>query len=277
MAIQIYRPTTPGRRQTSVNKPAVTKKEPERSLIMIKKQNAGRNNQGKITVFHQGNGAKRYIRMVDFNRNKYGIPATVTAIEYDPGRGALIALVEYEDKEKRYILAPEGLKVGDTVISSLEKVPVKVGNRMKLENIPVGEMIHDIELNPGTGGKIVRGAGMSASFLAIEGDYAQVKLPSSEIRMIPKTCSATIGVVGNAEQGLVRIGSAGRQRHLGIRPTVRGKAKNPCDHPHGGGEGNCPIGLTGPRTPWGKPALGVKTRRKKKASSRLIIQRRQKK
>lgn len=277
MAIQIYRPTTPGRRQTSVNKPAVTKKEPEKSLIMIKKQHSGRNNQGKITVFHQGGGAKRYVRMVDFNRNRYDMPATVAAIEYDPGRGALIALLEYEDKEKRYILAPDGLKVGDTVISSLKKVPVRIGNRMTLENIPVGEMIHDIELNPGTGGKIVRGAGMSAAFLAIEGDYAQIKLPSSEIRMIPKTCSATIGAIGNAEHGLVRVGSAGRQRHKGIRPTVRGKAKNPVDHPHGGGEGNCPIGLTGPRTPWGKKALGVKTRKKKKASSRLIIQRRKKK
>lgn len=276
MAIQIYRPTTPGRRQTSVNKPAVTKKEPEKGLIMIKKQNAGRNNQGKITVFHQGGGAKRYIRLVDFNRNKYNMPAKVAAIEYDPGRGALIALIEYEDKEKRYILAPEGLKIGDTVISSMDKVPVKVGNRMTLQNIPVGEMIHDIELNPGTGGKIVRGAGMSASLLAIEGNHAQVKLPSSEIRLISKTCSATIGVVGNAEQGLVRIGSAGRQRHLGIRPTVRGKAKNPVDHPHGGGEGNCPIGLTGPRTPWGKPALGVKTRRKNRASNRFILQRRKK-
>ncbi len=276
MAIQIYKPTSPARRQTSVNKPEVTKKEPEKSLIFMKKSMAGRNNQGKITVFHQGGGEKRYIRIVDFLRNRYNMPAKVLALEFDPGRGANIALVEYEDKEKRYILAPAGLKIGEQLISSLDKVPVKPGNRTTLANIPVGEMIHDIELNPGTGGKIVRGAGLGASLLAIEGRFAQVKLPSSEIRLIPKECSATIGIVGNAEHGLVRIGRAGRQRHLGIRPTVRGKAKNPVDHPHGGGEGNSPIGLKHPKTPWGKPALGVKTRKKNRASSRFILQRRKK-
>jgi len=276
MAIQIYRPTTPGRRKTSVNKSDVTKKEPERSLLIIKKKNSGRNNQGKITVFHQGGGAKRYVRIVDFKRDKYDVPAKVLAFEYDPGRGANIALVEYEDKEKRYLLSPEGLKIGDTVISSLGKVPVKLGNRMTLANIPVGEMIHDIELNPGTGGKMVRGAGMGAMLLALEGKYAQIKLPSSEIRLIPMDCSATIGVVGNSEHGLVRIGLAGRNRHKGIRPTVRGKAKNPIDHPHGGGEGHNPIGLKAPKTPWGKPALGVKTRRKKNKSNKLILQRRKK-
>lgn len=245
-------------------------------MIFIKKNNAGRNNQGKITVFHQGGAAKRYIRIVDFKREKYDMPAKVLALEYDPGRGALIALVQYEDNEKRYILAPAGLKVGDTVISSLGKVRVAPGNRMTMSNIPVGEMIHDIELHPGTGGKIVRGAGMQATFLAIEGNFAQIKLPSSEIRMIPINCSATIGVISNAEHGLVRIGLAGRQRHLGIRPTVRGKAKNPVDHPHGGGEGNSPIGLKHPKTPWGKPALGVKTRRKNRASNKFILQRRKK-
>ncbi|MFA5133440.1 MAG: 50S ribosomal protein L2 [Patescibacteria group bacterium] len=276
MAIQIYRPTTPGRRKTSVNKPDVSDKAPEKSLLVIKRKKGGRNNQGKITVFHQGGGAKRYIRIVDFKRDKYDVPGKIEALEYDPGRGASIALVSYEDNEKRYILAPQDLKVGDIVISSLNKVPVKTGNRTKLSNIPVGEMIHDIEFNPGTGGKLVRGAGMSAILLALEGKYAQVKLPSGEVRLMPMDCSATIGVVGNSEHGLVRVGSAGRMRHKGIRPTVRGKAKNPVDHPHGGGEGHNPIGLKAPKTPWGKPALGVKTRKKKKKSNKLILQRRKK-
>jgi large subunit ribosomal protein L2 len=276
MAIQVYRPTTPGRRQTSVNKPAVDSKQPERNLLVFKKKKGGRNNQGKITVFHQGGGARRYVRMVDFKRDKYDVPAKVVALEYDPGRGATIALVEYEDKEKRYILAPEGMKADDTVISSLGNVPVKVGNRTKLVNIPAGETVFNIEMSPGLGGKMVRGAGMSAAILAFEGKYAQIKLPSSEIRMVLSECSATIGTVSNSEHGLVRVGSAGRSRHKGIRPTVRGKAKNPVDHPHGGGEGHNPIGMKAPKTPWGKPALGVKTRKSKKKSSKLILQRRKK-
>lgn len=274
MSIKVYKPTTPARRKTSVNKAKVAKKRPEKGLIIIKKRTGGRNASGKITVQHRGGGAKRYIRIVDFKRNKYDMGAVVLAIEYDPNRGANIALVEYEDKEKRYILASEGLKEGDRVISSKGKVEVKTGNRTALENIPVGEMVYNIELSPGVGGKIVRGAGMGATLMGIEGKFAQVKLPSTEIRLISKKCNASIGVVGNKEHGLVRVGRAGRKRHMGIRPTVRGKAKNPCDHPHGGGEGNTPIGLKRPKTPWGKPALGVKTRRKNKQSNKLIIQRR---
>ena len=274
MPIKLYKPTTPARRKTSVNRPEITKKRPEKKLIIMRKGTGGRNNSGKITVQHRGGGARRYIRIVDFKRDKYDMPAKVIAIEYDPNRSANIALVEYEDKEKRYVLATDGLKAGDTMISSKGKVPVKFGNRTQLSNIPIGEAIFNIELNPGAGGKIVRGAGMRAVLMAVEGKFAQIKLPSSEIRLIPKECSATIGVVGNSEHGLVRVGSAGRKRHMGIRPTVRGKAKNPVDHPHGGGEGNNPIGLKRPKTPWGKPALGVKTRRKKKLSNRLIVQRR---
>jgi len=277
MSIQVYNPTTPGRRKTSVNKMEdITRKEPDKGLILIKKATGGRNNQGKITVFHRGGGAKRFIRIVDFKREKYDMPARVLSIEYDPNRSANIALAEYEDKERRYILAPIGLKTGDTVISSRGKISVKPGNRMILENIPVGEIIHDIELNRGAGGKLVRGAGMGATFLAIEGDRAQVRLPSGEIRMFGKDCSATIGMIGNTEHGLIRVGKAGRKRHMGIKPTVRGKAKNPVDHPHGGGEGHNPIGLKRPKTPWGKPALGVKTRRKNRFSDRFILQRRKK-
>ena len=277
MSIQVYNPTTPGRRKTSVNKMEdITRKEPDKGLILIKKATGGRNNQGKITVFHRGGGAKRFIRIVDFKREKYDMPARVLSIKYDPNRSANIALAEYEDKERRYILAPIGLKTGDTVISSRGKISVKPGNRMILENIPVGEIIHDIELNRGAGGKLVRGAGMGATFLAIEGDRAQVRLPSGEIRMFGKDCSATIGMIVNTEHGLIRVGKAGRKRHMGIKPTVRGKAKNPVDHPHGGGEGHNPIGLKRPKTPWGKPALGVKTRRKNRFSDRFILQRRKK-
>ena len=277
MPIQIYKPTTPGRRKTSVNKPEVTKKRPEKKLIIIKKRTGGRNHHGKITVQHRGGGAKRYIRIIDFKRDKYDMPAKVIAIEYDPNRSANIALVEYEDKEKRYILAANGLKVGDSVVSSQKKVPIRSGNRTRLSEIHIGEMVYNIELTPGAGGKIVRGAGMGAVLMAVEGKYAQLKLPSTEIRLILKECTATIGVVGNSEHGLVRIGKAGRKRHMGIRPTVRGKAKNPVDHPHGGGEGQNPIGLKRPKTPWGKPALGVKTRRKNRPSDKLIIKRRKKK
>ena len=277
MAIKVYKPTTPARRKMSVNKPDLTKKRPEKKLIVIKKRTGGRNNQGKITVQHRGGGAKRYIRIVDFKRDKYDIPAEVIAIEYDPNRSANIALVEYEDKEKRYILAAHGLKVGDFIKTSKGKVPVKPGNRTLLESIPAGETVFNIELSPGAGGKVARGAGMGAVLMAVEGKFAQIKLPSTEIRLISKMCSATIGVVGNSEHALVRIGSAGRKRHMGIRPTVRGKAKNPVDHPHGGGEGKNPIGLKRPKTPWGKPALGVKTRRKNRPSDKLIMQRRKKK
>ncbi|MBU1180431.1 50S ribosomal protein L2 [Patescibacteria group bacterium] len=277
MPIKVYKPTTPARRKTSVNRPEITKKRPERKLVVIKKGTGGRNHHGKITVQHRGGGAKRYVRIVDFKRDKFDVPAKVIAIEYDPNRSANIALVEYEDKEKRYILAADGLKTGDSTISSKGKVPVKFGSRTQLSNIPIGESVFNIELNPGAGGKIVRGAGMGAVLMAVEGKFAQIKLPSTEIRLIRKECSATIGVVGNSEHGLVRIGSAGRKRHMGIRPTVRGKAKNPVDHPHGGGEGKNPIGLKRPKTPWGKPALGVKTRRKNRSSDKLIIQRRKKK
>lgn len=277
MPIKIYKPTTPGRRKTSVNKSKVTKKRPEKKLIVIKKRTGGRNHHGRITVQHRGGGAKRFIRIIDFKRDKYDIPAKVIAIEYDPNRGANIALVEYEDKEKRYILAAAGLKIGDSVISSKKKVSIKSGNRTQLSEIHIGEMVYNIELTPGAGGKIVRGAGMGAILMAIEGKYAQMKLPSTEIRLILKECAATIGVVGNSEHGLVRIGKAGRKRHMGIRPTVRGKAKNPVDHPHGGGEGQNPIGLKRPKTPWGKPALGVKTRRKNRPSDKLIISRRKRK
>jgi len=277
MAIQVYKPTTPGRRKTSVNKAEVSRKRPEKSLIVIKKRTGGRNNQGKITVRHRGGGAKRYLRLVDFKREKYDMPATVIAIEYDPNRSANIALVEYEDKEKRYILAPQGIKEGDIMLSSMNKVSIQPGNRTQISNIPVGELVYNVELAPGTGGKIVRCAGASASVMATEGKFAQIKLPSSEIRLVPVRCFATMGVVGNSEHGLVRVGKAGRKRHMGFRPTVRGKAMNPVDHPHGGGEGNTPIGLKRPKTPWGKPALGVKTRKKNKASNKLIIARRKSK
>lgn len=276
MAIKVYKPTTPARRKSSVNRPEVAKQRPEKKLIFIKKRTGGRNAQGKITVHHRGGGAKRYIRIVDFKRDKYDIPAKVLSIEYDPNRSSNIALVQYEDNEKRYVLAAQGLKVNDVLVSSKNKVPVKNGNRTVLRNVPVGENVYNIELRPGSGGKIVRGAGMSAVLMGVEGMYAQLKLPSTEIRLVSKECSATIGTVGNSEHGLVRVGSAGRKRHRGIRPTVRGKAKNPVDHPHGGGEGNTPIGLKRPKTPWGKPALGVKTRRSR-VSDKLIIQRRKRK
>ena len=245
-------------------------------MIIIRKRTGGRNNQGKITAFHRGGGARRYIRTIDFKRERYDAPARVLAIEYDPNRSANIALVEYEDKERRYILAPDKMVVGDTVVASRGKVAVQPGNRTILANIPVGEMLHDIELNPGAGGKLVRGAGMGAMLLAIEGNYAQIRLPSGETRMFLKGCSATIGVIGNSEHRLVRVGKAGKMRHMGIKPTVRGKAKNPVDHHHGGGEGHNPIGMKRPKTPWGKPALGVKTRRKNKFSERMILQRRKK-
>lgn len=277
MAVKLYKPTSAGRRISSVQSFSdITKKEPEKSLVIIKKRLGGRNNQGKITVRHRGGGSRRYIRQIDFTRNRYDIPARVEAIEYDPNRGARLALIEYPDKTKAYMIAPEGLTVGETVVSSRELVEIKPGNRLPLEHIPVGMAIHSIEFTPGGGGKLVRGAGTSAQLMAVEGHLAHLRLPSGEIRMVLKECAATIGQVGNADWRNIRWGKAGRMRHRGWRPTVRGKAMNPVDHPHGGGEGHNPIGMKHPKTPWGKPALGVPTRRMQKESTRLIVQRRKK-
>ncbi len=275
MPIKSYRPTTFGRRGASVDTfEDVTKKEPEKSLLIHKTRISGRNSQGKITVRHRGGGAKRMIRVVDFMRDKYDVPARVAAIEYDPGRGGRLALLNYRDGEKRYILAPADLKVGETVLSSKDKIENKIGNRMPLKHVPIGLMVHDLELYAGSGGKMVRGAGNGAQLMAIEGEMAQIKLPSGEYRLVSKECAATIGVVSNPDHWLVRLGKAGRMRHKGFRPRVRGKVMNPVDHPHGGGEGKNPIGHKHPKTPWGKPALGVKTRKPKKQSSKFIVKRR---
>lgn len=278
MAIKLYKPTTPGRRGAGVvDTSHLDKKRPERKLRVIIKKRAGRNRQGQITVRHQGGGAKRFYRFIDFKRDNFDIPGKVIALEYDPNRSAHIALIEYENGEKRYILSPQGLKKGDTIISSQAKImEAKPGNAMTLANIPPGMSIHNIELIPGKGGVIARGAGMSAMLQSVEGNYGQIKMPSSEIRLIKKECLATIGYIGNADYRNVRLGKAGRKRHKGIRPTVTGKAMNPVDHPHGGGEGHQPIGLKHPKTPWGKPALGVKTRGRK-PSDKFILQRRKKK
>ncbi|SHI78015.1 50S ribosomal protein L2 [Lutispora thermophila] len=277
MAIKKYKPTSPARRFMTVSTfEEITKTEPERSLIQILKSKAGRNNYGKITVRHQGGGHKRKYRIIDFKRDKIDIPAKVAAIEYDPNRTANIALLHYVDGEKRYIIAPHGLKVGDTVISS-ENADIKVGNALPLRNIPVGTFVHNIELKAGKGGQLVRAAGNAAQLMAKEGDYAQVRLPSGEVRLIRLECKATIGQVGNLDHEIISIGKAGRKRHMGIRPTVRGSVMNPVDHPHGGGEGKSPIGRPGPLTPWGKPALGYKTRDKKKASTKFIVKRRNEK
>lgn len=274
MAIKRYKPTSPARRfMTVLTYDEITKKEPEKSLVQILKSKAGRNNDGRITVRHRGGGHKRKYRIIDFKRDKVDIPAKVAAIEYDPNRTANIALLHYADGEKRYIIAPHGLQVGDTVISS-ENADIKVGNALPLRNIPVGTFVHNIELKPGKGGQLVRAAGNAAQLMAKEGDYAQLRLPSGEVRMIRLECKATIGQVGNVEHEIVSIGKAGRKRHMGIRPTVRGSAMNPVDHPHGGGEGKSPIGRPSPMTPWGKPTLGYKTRDKKKASNKYIIKRR---
>lgn len=274
--IKKYKPTTPGRRKASVDKGEdLTKKRPEKGLIKIKKSKAGRS-KGRITVRHRGGGVKRFYRIIDFKRNKFDKNAKVLAIEYDPNRSARIALIRYSDGEKIYIIAPEGLKVDQIILSSQSKIEAKIGNRMKLQDIPIGTLVYNIELEPGKGGEIVRAAGMSAQLMAVEGNYATFKLPSKEIRKAPKDCMATIGRVSFSDHRLVRLGKAGRKRHLGIRPTVRGKAMNPVDHPHGGGEGRAPIGLKSPKTAWGKPAYGVKTRKKKKKSDRLIIKRRKK-
>jgi large subunit ribosomal protein L2 len=274
MPIRKYNPTTNGRRLSSVDAFSdLTKTEPEKKLIRFKRKTGGRNAQGRITVRHQGGGARRYIRLVDFNQDKFDIPAKVVAIEYDPNRGARLALLNYADGEKRYIVAAQGLSVGDTVLSSRERIEIKPGNRMPLEQIPLGIAVHNIELVVGGGGKVVRGAGLSAQYMALEGKYAQLKMPSGEIRLFPRAAMATVGAVSNPDHRLIRWGKAGRSRHLGIRPTVRGKVMNPVDHPHGGGEGRHPIGLKHPKTPWGKPALGVKTRKAKKASNKFIVER----
>lgn len=275
MAVKRYKPTTAGRRISSVDDFSdVTKTTPEKKLTIKKKKFAGRTN-GKITVRHRGGGAKRRIRLVDFKCDKFDVPAKVVAIEYDPNRGARLALLQYADGEKRYTIAPSGLQVGATVVSSENRGEIQVGNRYKLEHIPIGMEIYNIELSPGKGGQIVRGAGTFAQLMAVEGSYATIKLPSGEVRMVPKQCMATLGHASNPDRRLIRWGKAGRTRHRGFRPTVRGKAMNPVDHPHGGGEGRNSIGLKRPKTPTGKPALGVKTRRKK-ASTKLIIQRRKK-
>ncbi|HEV8601208.1 MAG TPA: 50S ribosomal protein L2 [Patescibacteria group bacterium] len=277
MAIKIYKPTSPGRRIHSVTDYSILKKDvkaPNRLLNSFK-NNAGRNNQGKITVRHRGGGHKLRVREVDFQRDKMNIPAKIQTLEYDPGRSAFISLLAYADGEKRYMLAPDGLKVGDTVITS-ERTEVKPGNRMLLKNIPVGTYIHDIQIASHQGGQIARAAGAYAIVQAMENDYSMLKMPSGEIRRIPGTSYATIGQVSNTDWMYVRIGKAGRSRHMGWRPSVRGKAMNPIDHPHGGGEGHNPIGLKYPKTPWGKHALGVRTRNKKKASNKFIVKRREK-
>jgi large subunit ribosomal protein L2 len=276
MPIKIYNPTSPGRRKSSVQDFSdITKTRPEKSLVEMLKRKSGRNNSGKITVRHQGGGEKRLYRLVDFKRVSYDMPAKVEAIEYDPNRGPRIALIAYDNGIKSYILAPEGLKVGDTVLSSNGKIEATVGARMPLKHIPVGLLVHDVELTPGKGGQLARGAGNGVQLQVIEGEYAQLRLPSGEVRLVPMDCMATIGRVGNADYQLVRWGKAGRMRHRGIRPRVKGKNMNPVDHPHGGGEGHSPIGLKGgPKTPWGKKAMGVKTRKRGKWSDTLIVSRR---
>ena len=274
MGIKTFNPYTPSRRaMTVLDKAEITKSSPEKSLTKSLKKTAGRNNQGKITVRHHGGGSRRKYRIIDFKRNKVDVPATVKSIEYDPNRTANIALICYADGEKAYILAPNGLKVGDVLMNG-ENAEVKVGNCLPLSAIPVGTEIHNIELYPGKGGQLVRAAGNVAQLMAKEGKYATLRLPSGEMRMVPIQCRATIGVIGNGDHNLVNIGKAGRKRHMGIRPTVRGSVMNPNDHPHGGGEGKAPVGRPGPCTPWGKPALGLKTRKKNKQSNKLIVRRR---
>lgn len=274
MSVRKFKPTSPGLRQMTVSSfEDITKKEPEKSLVISLNKNGGRNSQGRITIRHRGGGAKRKYRIIDFKRDKDGIPGKVAAIEYDPNRTANIALINYVDGEKRYILAPHKLKVGD-VIESGEDADIKVGNALKLKNIPVGTTVHNVELKPGKGAQMVRSAGAEAQLMAKEGKYAQLRLPSGEFRLVSIECRATIGQVGNITHELVTIGKAGRSRHLGMRPAVRGSAMNPVDHPHGGGEGRTPIGMPSPMTPWGKPALGVKTRKKNKKSNDYIVRRR---
>ena len=274
MGIKSYNPYTPSRRNmTGSDFSEITKSTPEKSLLASKKKTAGRNNQGKITVRHHGGGNRQKYRLIDFKRNKEGVPAKVIGIEYDPNRTANIALICYADGEKAYILAPQGLTDGMTVMNGAE-AEIRVGNCLPLSAIPVGTQVHNIELYPGKGGQMVRSAGNSAQLMAKEGKYATLRLPSGEMRMVPIVCRATIGVVGNGDHNLINLGKAGRKRHMGIRPTVRGSVMNPNDHPHGGGEGRAPVGRPSPMTPWGKPAMGLKTRKKKKQSNKLIIRRR---
>ena len=274
MGMKSFKPYTPSRRNMTVSTfEEVTKKTPEKSLLATKKKNAGRNSYGRITVRHQGGGNRQKYRIIDFKRNKDNMEATVIGIEYDPNRSSNIALIQYEDGEKAYILAPQGITDGSKVVSG-ESVDIKPGNCMPISSIPVGTLIHNIELNPGQGGKLVKAAGQSAQLMAKEGKYAHVRLPSGEMRLILAKCRATVGVLGNSDHENVKLGKAGRKRHMGIRPTVRGSVMNPVDHPHGGGEGKAPVGHAGPMTPWGKPALGYKTRNKKKLSNKFIVKRR---
>ncbi|HML40970.1 MAG TPA: 50S ribosomal protein L2 [Bellilinea sp.] len=273
MAIKVYKPVTPGLRgMTGYGFEEITKSRPERSLIVIRSKRSGRNNLGKVTVRHQGGGNRRYVRLVDFKRDKYNIPARVSAVEYDPNRTARLALLVYADGEKRYILAPVGLKVGDAVVSG-SNADIRPGNCLPISNIPVGTMIHNVEIYEGRGGQLVRSAGAAAQLLAKEGDFAQIRMPSGEVRLVRQVCYATIGQVGNLEHGNIKLGKAGRKRHMGIRPTVRGTAMSPRDHPHGGGEGRQPAGMPGPKSPWGKPTRGYKTRRNK-TTDKYIVRRR---
>ena len=273
MAVKRYKPTSPARRLMTVPVYGeISKNKPERSLLEDQRKSGGRNNAGRITVRHIGGGNRKKYRIIDFKRNKDGVPATVKNIQYDPNRSANIALLVYADGEKRYILAPVGLNAGDKVMSGAG-ADIKVGNALALSDIPVGTMIHNIEMKPGRGGQIARSAGISAQIMAREGKYATIKMPSGEMRLIPVACKATIGQVGNVEHEIIRVGKAGKTRHMGTRPTVRGSVMNPNDHPHGGGEGKSPVGHAGPETPWGKPALGYKTRKKKNPTSRFILKR----
>lgn len=277
MGIKKYNPVTPGLRGMTVSTfEEITASKPEKSLTVTLKKHSGRNSRGKITVRHRGGGTRNKYRIIDFKRNKDGIPGNVKTIEYDPNRSANIALIVYADGEKRYILAPEGLKVGNVIFSGTD-ADIQVGNTLPIANIPVGTLIHNIELKPGKGGQLVRSAGNGAQLMAKEGKYAQVRLPSGEVRKVLMNCRATIGEVGNEDHGNIQIGKAGRKRHMGIRPTVRGSVMNPNDHPHGGGEGRTPIGRKSPVTPWGKPTLGYKTRKKNKASNQYIVKRRNEK
>lgn len=273
MALKRFKPTSAGQRfKTTPSFEEITTRTPEKSLLDTVKKTGGRNSYGRITVRHIGGGNRQKYRVIDFKRNKDNIPAKVASIEYDPNRSAYIALLHYVDGEKRYILAPLGLAVGDTVVSGTN-VEIKVGNCLPLENIPVGSVVHNIEFQPGRGGKIARSAGNSAQYMAKEGKYATLRMPSGEMRKVPVTCRATIGQIGNTEHEIVSLGKAGRKRHMGVRPTVRGSVMNPVDHPHGGGEGKSPVGHAGPMTPWGKPALGYKTRKKKNRSNKFIVKR----
>jgi large subunit ribosomal protein L2 len=274
MAVKVYKPTSPGRRgMTSPTFEEITKARPERGLVRPLRKSGGRDQQGTVSIRHRGGGHKRHLRLIDFKRDKLDIPAKVAAVEYDPNRSARIALLHYADGEKRYIIAPLELKVGDMVVASRQEVDIRAGNALQIANIPVGTLIHNIEIQPGKGGQIARSAGMAAQLLGKEGDYAQVRLPSGEVRLIRQACMATIGVVGNLDHSNVKLGKAGRKRHMGVRPTVRGTAMSPRDHPHGGGEGRQPVGKPGPRSPWGKPTRGYKTRRNKK-SDQFIVKRR---